>query len=114
MSVTQGNGRAALAAAIAATPKRTIATSPVLIGGCPWCGNPVPPKTRGEDRRFCSSACRDRWHTACRKVGDFVLTSMRQNSMPGLSAAAVGEAGIILPPALRSVPIPPPQRELLL
>ena len=41
---------------------------------CPWCGGDVPPKTRGEDRRFCSAACRHRWHATCRKLGEFVLS----------------------------------------
>ena len=51
---------------------------------CPWCGGDVPPKTRGEDRRFCSATCRHRWHATCRKLGEFVLNGW-PNSVHGFS-----------------------------
>jgi hypothetical protein len=41
--------------------------------GCPWCGGAVPLKTRGKERRFCSTGCKNRWHAACRRIGELVL-----------------------------------------
>lgn len=42
-----------------------------LISGtvsCPWCGQPFTPRKVGAHRKkFCSAACKDRFHTAARK-----------------------------------------------
>ena len=35
---------------------------------CPWCGNPFEARIIGAHRkRFCSSACKNAYHTALRK-----------------------------------------------
>ena len=34
---------------------------------CPWCGQPFTPRRIGAHRKkFCSAACKDRFHTAAR------------------------------------------------
>jgi hypothetical protein len=64
---------------------------------CPWCGSPVPLKTRGSDRRFCSTTCRSRWHGCARKVGETVLTGAADSVHTSLGAELEAR-GIQLPP----------------
>ena len=62
-----------------------------------------PPKTRVEDRRFCSTTCRHRWHVTCRRLGELILNGW-PNSVRGFAEAEVEPARGILPPRLRACP----------
>ena len=45
---------------------------------CPWCGAPFEPRTVGAHRkRFCSTRCKNAYHTALRKSAQQALADGR-------------------------------------
>ena len=68
-----GLGARQVAAIEHASLAEAVTHRPVPGMTCPWCGRPVPAKTRGHDRRFCSTAHRHLYQTAARKLGELAL-----------------------------------------
>lgn len=53
---------------------------------CPWCDRPFEPREKGgTPQRFCSAPCRSEYHTACRQLGD-QLVSLGIVAMPELKS----------------------------
>ena len=51
----------------------TVMTAPAK---CDWCGNPFEPRKFGRhEKRFCSTRCKDQFHTAARRYVDQAISA---------------------------------------
>ena len=85
------------------TANVTPSANPDTVHACFWCGKPLRSRRSGSAERFCCAAHRNSYWTACRKLGEVVVSS----GIVNIADLKADPAACTLPELTKSPPTVP-------